>query len=89
VCYVLLSPRERTKLTTQSIGCVFLGYNVEHKGYRYWDPVARSVRTSRDVVFDEAHHLYPRPLSDASSASLVDPISFIFFLDTPNSTIPT
>jgi hypothetical protein len=95
VCYVLLAPRERTKLTAQSVECVFLGYSAEHKCYRCWDPVARRMRTSRDVVFDESRPFYPRPTTDASSASLVDPLSFLFFPDAPASlplprpTLPT
>ncbi|WVZ81917.1 hypothetical protein U9M48_029243 [Paspalum notatum var. saurae] len=81
VCYVLLAPRERTKLTAQSVECVFLGYSAEHKGYRCWDPVGRRIRISRDVVFDESRTFYPRPTSDASLASLVDPLSFLFIPD--------
>ncbi|WVZ96727.1 hypothetical protein U9M48_042328 [Paspalum notatum var. saurae] len=72
VCYVLLAPRERTKLTAHA----------EHKGYRCWDPVGRRIRISRDVVFDESRPFYPRPSSNASLASLVDPLSFLFIPDT-------
>jgi hypothetical protein len=38
---------------------------------------------SRDVVFDESHPFYLRPSSNASPASLVDPLSFLLFPDAP------
>jgi hypothetical protein len=86
VCYVLLAPHERTKLTTQSVECVFLG----------WDPVARRMQISRDVVFDKSRPFYSCPSSYASPASLVDHLSFLLFpnaspasLPIPCSTLPS
>jgi hypothetical protein len=65
----------------------YIGYSVEHKGYHCWDPVARQMRIFWDVVFDEVRPFYPCPSSDASSTSLVDPLSFLFFLDAPTPTV--
>ena len=56
-CFVLLQPYERTKLEHRSRLCCFLGYGVEQKGYRCYDPVSRHLRISRHVVFWE-HRLF-------------------------------
>jgi hypothetical protein len=46
------------------------------------------MRTSRDVVFDESRPFYPHPTTDAPPASLVDPLSFLFFPDAPPAFLP-
>ena len=45
-CFVLLQPHEHSKLEPQSRLCCFLGYGIEHKSYRCWDPISQRFRIS-------------------------------------------
>ena len=51
--YVMYNSQKRTKLDPKSRKCIFLGYTDGVKGYRLWDPTARKVVVSRDVIFAE------------------------------------
>lgn len=44
---------ERTKLALKSRKCIFLGYDMESKLYRIYDPEARKVLLIQDVLFQE------------------------------------
>ena len=33
--------------------CIFIGYAINSKGYRLWDPKAKCMHISRDIVFFE------------------------------------
>ncbi|GFS46412.1 hypothetical protein Acr_00g0102120 [Actinidia rufa] len=96
-CFVLLQPHERTKLEPRSRLCCFLGYGIEHKGYRCWDPLSRRLRVSRHVVFWE-HKMFSSLSSFQMSSSstppyLTDPSIDLFPedvdvpVDLPNDTI--
>ncbi|MCO5581630.1 hypothetical protein L7F22_035519 [Adiantum nelumboides] len=53
VAYVHVPDELRTKRDPKAEKCVFIGYSVEQKGYKCYNPVTRHVRVRRDVVFDE------------------------------------
>ncbi|KAE8723057.1 hypothetical protein F3Y22_tig00013285pilonHSYRG00271 [Hibiscus syriacus] len=51
IVYVMYNSQEISKLDPKSRKCKFLGYADGVKGYRLWDPTARKVIISRDVIF--------------------------------------
>lgn len=53
VAHVHVPDVRRTKLEGKSFPCVLLGVSEESKAYRLYDPVAKKVIVSRDVVFEE------------------------------------
>ena len=53
IAHVHVPEERRTKLDNRSITCVLLGVSEELKGYRLFDPVAKRVVVSRDVIFEE------------------------------------
>ncbi|XP_059454959.1 uncharacterized protein LOC132185165 [Corylus avellana] len=77
-------PHERTKLEPRSRLCCFLGYGVEHKGYRCYDPVSRRLRISRHVVFWE-HRLF----HDVGKFNMPSSPPFTTLFEFPLSPTPT
>ncbi|KAI5315215.1 hypothetical protein L3X38_044391 [Prunus dulcis] len=55
--FVHIPKDERSKLDAKSKECIFVGYGNEEFGYRLWDPVARKILRSRDVVFFEDQNI--------------------------------
>jgi hypothetical protein len=59
ISYIHIPKAERRKLDSKSLKCYFVGYSPTQKAYRFWDPVSRRIKISRDVIFDEQLHDVP------------------------------
>jgi hypothetical protein len=46
-------------LESKSLKCFFVGYSPAQKAYRFWDPVSRRIKISRNLIFDEQLHDVP------------------------------
>nr|DAD39485.1 TPA_asm: hypothetical protein HUJ06_013808 [Nelumbo nucifera] len=53
ISHVHVPDVKRTKLKDKSFTCVLLGVSEESKAYRLYDPIAKKIVISRDVVFEE------------------------------------
>ena len=58
LAYVHVPDELRSKLDLKAEKCVFIGYSLEQKGYRSYNPLTREIGISRDVVFDELNSWY-------------------------------
>ena len=55
----------KSKLSSKANKCMFLGYSEQHRAYKVYDLVTKTVRVSVDVVFFEDQVLAPRHDEDA------------------------
>jgi hypothetical protein len=53
IAYVHVLNEKRSKLDPKVEKCIFIGYSLEQKGYRCFNPSTQKLLVSRDVVFDE------------------------------------
>jgi hypothetical protein len=58
IAYVHVPDEKRSKLDPKAEKCIFIGYSLEQKGYRCFNPFTRKLQVSRDVVFDEMVNWY-------------------------------
>ncbi|KAM1594973.1 hypothetical protein PS2_001292 [Malus domestica] len=70
-CYPWLKPYSSHKLEPKSKLCIFLGYSLNHSGYRCYDPVSEKLYISRHVVFDESTFPYLHPTFSPASSSVL------------------
>ncbi len=59
IAYVHVPNEKRSKLDPKAEKCIFIGYSLEQKGYRCFNPSIRKLQVSRDVMFDEMASWYP------------------------------
>ncbi|PKU64658.1 Retrovirus-related Pol polyprotein from transposon TNT 1-94 [Dendrobium catenatum] len=92
-CYPLLPPTQRTKLTTTSPRCVFLGYAETAKGYRCLNTQTHKIIVSRNVKFNESNFPFKNrseqasPISDFTPPSLLIPHSISNSTKTSNNSV--
>ena len=61
IAYIHVPDAMRQKWARKSTRCIFTGYCETTKGWRFWDPASRTMKTSRDATFDEHHRLVDVP----------------------------
>jgi hypothetical protein len=86
-CYPNIAATAPHKLTPRSTRCVFLGYFIDHKGYRCLDLFTNRLIVSRHVVFDDDSF----PLTTSSNLTDLDFLcesgSSVFTIGTPVSLV--
>ena len=67
LAYVHIPNELRSKLDPKAKKCVFIGYSLEYKGYRCYNPTTRNLRVRRDVVFHEMVSQYSKVTNNSGA----------------------
>ncbi len=59
ITYMHVPNEKISKLDPKVEKCIFIGYSLEQKGYRCFNPSTRTLQVNRDVVFNEMVSWYP------------------------------
>jgi transposase InsO family protein len=76
--YVHVPKAKRRHLESHTTKCVMIGYAAGTKAWRLWDPAARRVIISKDVIFDESPH---QPLTHGTTAKQTPPQRLVEIAD--------
>ena len=66
-CFSWLNPYTQNKLQPKSKSCVFLGYSLNHQGYKSIDLTTRRIYLSRHVLFNEDNFPFKRLTSPSKN----------------------
>ena len=79
----------RHKLDPCATKCVFVGYGIHQKGYRYFDPVTSQMHTTMNCDFLETEFYFKPTLSGQGENHTLDPLRWLIspvLLEEPVST---
>ena len=74
--FVHIPKNDRTKLSPCALKCVFVGYGINQKGYRCYDPNSRQIITTMNCQFLESEFFYGSQLTSQGEENMIDFLSW-------------
>jgi hypothetical protein len=72
-CIYIRACSRQEEIKTRPKKCIFIGYSLDQKGYRCFNPSIRKLQVNRDVLFDEMVSWYsPLKITKDGEAKIGD-----------------